>query len=177
MCGLKPRLRHSASSYRSETWTDLPSAKSVWPLIVFSAQLVGFRKKSGLLTLTPTSRTSSGIPCRIVGNGSDTMLTVASCLSTNNAARTVTLPRSNGPATAATTIAIPNGAPLYGPVRYIRPFVKNGLLPAPAPAVTLPIFEPAGHKAALAWPSGHSSALAILPGRPLGRCTVRALNS
>ena len=32
-------------------------------------------------------------------------------------ARTTTVPRLNGPATAGTTIDSPNGAPLYGPVR------------------------------------------------------------
>src|SRR5215217_699952 len=55
--------------------------------------------------------------------------------------------------------------------------MKNGLAPAPAPTVTSPIFAPLGHASALACVSVHSSALAILPVRPLGRLTVRALRS
>src|SRR6185503_12846478 len=127
MLGLKPRFAHSAAWKRSDTFALRPSVEVSVARIVLFAQLVGFNQNRGLSIETRTSRTSSGIPCKIVGNGSLTILTVASCLSTNTAARTFTSPRLNGPATAGTMIDAPYGAPLYGPVRYARPFVmKNG---------------------------------------------------
>src|SRR4051794_32957422 len=54
--------------------------------------------------------------------------------------------------------------------------MKNGLVPAPAPTVTSPIFEAAGQVFVLACGSVQSCALAILPVRPLGSLTVSALS-
>ena len=58
------------------------------------------------------------MPCKILGNGSLVTVTCEVCGSTLTAARTTTVPKLNGPATAGTTMLNPNGAPLYGPVKY-----------------------------------------------------------
>ena len=75
-------------------------------------QFVGLNMKFGRSTVMLTERICNGIPCRIIGNGSETIRNAVVCLSTLIAARTTTVPRSNGPAIAGTTIDNPNGAPL-----------------------------------------------------------------
>ena len=56
------------------------------------------------------------MPRSCVGNGFETIVTDAFSGLMNSFERTVTVPRSNGPATAGETISSPNGAPSYGPV-------------------------------------------------------------
>jgi hypothetical protein len=86
---------------------------------------------------------------------------------------------------AGTITATPNGAPLYGPVRYALPPTTNGLGPGPVAVVTVPSWEEDGQDglafsaapelaaAAATWASEHSATAAILPSRPVGRETVR----
>jgi len=80
-------------------------------------QLVGFVMNPALLMSTAIERSLSGMPWSIDGRSSEVIVRWASFGSTAIAARTTTVPRLNGPATAGTTIERPNGAPLYGPVR------------------------------------------------------------
>src|ERR1700760_474145 len=134
-------------------------------------------------------RMSSLTPPNTFGIGSDTALTWAVAGLTLSAARTTTVPRSNGPATAGVTTASESGAPLYGPERYTTPFRLSGLPPVPAEGAALPI-PPSEEQLAFA-----CSALPLLaaaaassaspqygipasrPTRPFGRVTLTALIS
>jgi len=73
--------------------------------------------KPGRFTESDSSRSRSGIPSTSCGSGSLSTVTCASVGSIWSAWRTITLPRSYGPATAWITVTMPNGAPRYGPVR------------------------------------------------------------
>src|SRR5262249_23920640 len=102
----------------------------------------------------------------------------ASFRSTNSLERTVTVPRSNGPATAGETISNPNGSPPEGPVMNTFPPVSvNGSLPKPATAVASPIWLCGGHPSLLACAAEHNATLdnnAALPG---GKCIAPVLNA
>ena len=69
------------------------------------SQLVGLRVKLGLSIRIEIERTSSGMPLRIVGIGSEIAVSWAVAGSRLSAVRTTIVPRSNGPATAGVTIA------------------------------------------------------------------------
>ncbi len=157
---------------RLATFAIAPWIELICPPTLLAEQLVGLNVKPGRSTLTSTSRTCSGIPSSSVGSGSETILSSAVLRSTKIAARTTTVPRFNGPATAGTTIESPNGAPLYGPVMYTRPGSVNGFDPAPAAVVTEPIFESSPQLPAAAWPSLQRLTLAIRASKPLGILTV-----
>src|SRR5829696_3679124 len=134
--------------------------------------------KPGLSMLRRTARRFKGTPLTIVGRASEITLSCAVRLSRWIAARTTTVPRSNGPATARVTTDRPNGAPLKGPVKYTLPSVmKNGFGPVPAPTVALPINEPSPHEPAFAADSAHCSAFLIRPNRPSGDSTVSDFNN
>src|ERR1700733_5735713 len=87
---------------------------------------------------------SSGTPSRILGNGSLLTVTCVVLGLIDKAARTTTLPKSNGPASAGVTITKLNGAPSYGPAKYTWPATYSGA-PEPVPTCTTPTSEPAGH--------------------------------
>ena len=72
------------------------------------AQLVGLNVNPGRSSVTVTPRSWIGMPSRIVGSGSLCTLMLPSLL-TWIPTRTVTLPRSYGPATAGTTTDRENG--------------------------------------------------------------------
>src|SRR5262249_29175692 len=76
------------------------------------SQFVGLTVKFGRFRLIWIERRRSGIPSRIVGIGSETVVIFAVGGSTWTAARTTTLPRSYGPETAGTTTTRLIGAPL-----------------------------------------------------------------
>src|ERR1700682_3846940 len=110
----------------------------------------------GRSTVTLTVVICSGMPCRIEGNGPLVIVICEVWGSTLIAERTTTVPRLNGPASAKTTTESPNGAPLYGPVRYTGSRglpacgTNTGSGPGPAPTVTCPISLAAGHVPSLA---------------------------
>ena len=83
------------------------------------------------------------------------------------------MPRSNGPATARIAIDRPNGAPLYGPVRYTGPDSANGCGPAPDLTLDVPIREASGHVPFAASLSPHSGTLDSTPSMPGGWRTDR----
>src|SRR4051794_23172025 len=83
-------------------------------------------------------------------------------------ARTTTVPRSNGPASARTAMANPNGAPPYGPVRNTGPESANGADPAPAATDAVPTRLASGQAAASSQRVRFST-----PSRPGGCCRVR----
>jgi hypothetical protein len=114
MCGLKPRLAHSHLDARGDV---RPRARGRVDLAGDRLPRTARRVEEEVRLVRRDAHVAhvERDPCRIVGSGSLTTLTDASCLSMKIAERTTTLPRSNGPATAGTTIESPNGAPLYGP--------------------------------------------------------------
>src|SRR3984957_5606552 len=100
---------------------DNPSLLYKLPPTCSGPQFVGLNVKSDLSMLTSTCWICKGIPSKIVGILYGPVLSVvivnaAVSGSTSIFARTITFPRSNGPAFAGFTIDRPNGAPLYGPV-------------------------------------------------------------
>ncbi len=108
----------NASDAQSAAWKRLDSEElAPWLLATMAldesgAQLVGLNMNLDRSMTTLTALTSSGMPCKIVGSGSLVIVICAVCGSALIVARTATLPRLNGPATAGTTISRPNGAPL-----------------------------------------------------------------
>ena len=85
--------------------------------IVCLAQLVALKMNPGRSSVTLIIRTCNGTPPRMVGSGSAGADALALAASTISGDRTTTVPRSNGPALAGTTMLSENGAPLYGPAR------------------------------------------------------------
>src|SRR6202034_4721517 len=83
------------------------------------AQLVGLNMKLGRSMTASIARRSVGIPSRM--RGSSPVVTVSREVwgATSILPLMTTVPRLNGPATTGTTIDSPNGAPSYGPVRYM----------------------------------------------------------
>src|ERR1700686_3988303 len=83
------------------------------PVIVavtcLAAQLVGLKMKAGRLTSTLTLRNLNRTPSWICGRGSELTVNCPVLELTATEARTTTLPRLKGPATAGTTIDRPNG--------------------------------------------------------------------
>ena len=110
--GLKPRPVHSASWKREERLATWPRVEVSRPLTAITLQEVPVRVKSGLSRLTSTVRTSSGMPCRIEGIGSETAVISAVLELTWAAIRVTTVPRSKGPAVAGMIVARLSGAPL-----------------------------------------------------------------
>ena len=102
---MKPRLEHSPSWKRSESWAVWPRVESSEPPIEVGSQLVPLRVKFGLSSFSFAERTSSGMPSRIVGSGSEVAVIWALLGSMWIATRVSTTPRSKGPATAGVTIA------------------------------------------------------------------------
>jgi hypothetical protein len=74
-------------------------------------QLVGLNRKFGRSIVTFTLRSRSGMPCRIVGSEGVSIVRCESIGSTLIGARTTTVPRSNGPASARIEITRLNGPP------------------------------------------------------------------
>src|ERR1035441_5955730 len=77
-------------------------------------------------------------------------------------------PRLNGPATTGTSISIPYGAPLYGPVRYVVPLRKSGLDPDPAVTFAVPMALAGSHLPTFASASLHCATLGMAPTSPEG---------
>ena len=119
--GLNGRVVQPPAWKRDERLATFPVVLFSSPVTLITAQLVGFRTKSLRFISTATLLISSGIPSRIVGNGSLLTVTCAVDGLMNNPARTTTVPRSNGPAIAGVTITKLNGAPSYGPAKYALP--------------------------------------------------------
>src|SRR5215218_8781308 len=86
-------------------------------------------------------------------------------------ARTVMVPRSNGPAWPAvgTWMASPNGASLYGPVRYTLPLTGNGAAPGPDSTWVSPILLASEHAPALAAPASHCGTEPMSASIPFGK--------
>src|ERR1051325_1417407 len=137
----------------------------------------------GRSTVTFTCLTCSGMPCRIVGNGSVSTVICALCGSTLTLALTTTQshgpePMSYGPAFAGTAIDKPNGAPRYGPVMNTWPVgTVNGSVPKPALTVVCPIRLSGPHVPRLACGSGHCFTDAKSPINPGGRCNCTPLRT
>src|ERR1700761_815406 len=87
------------------------------PAVAPLEQLVGLSMNLWRFMFRSIERMSSLTPPNTFGIGSETALTWAVAGLTFKAARTTTVPRSNGPATAGVMTANPRGAPLYGPGR------------------------------------------------------------
>src|SRR5580658_2746526 len=159
--GLNARFAQSAAWKRLDTFALAPWVLVIVPATDRGSQLVGLNMKCSRSTVTLTVLICRGMPCRIVGNGSLTIVTCAVCGSIASAERTTTgwpsSSRSNGPATAGTATLKPNGAPLYGPVKNTWPETVTGSGPAPACTVTCPIKLPAPHVPRLACGSGQRS--------------------
>src|ERR1700682_164825 len=168
--GLKGSVRQLAAWKRLATCAFAPWTLEILASIASELQFVGLKKNRSIVRLTV--RTRNGTPSTLGGNGSIATLTAAVCGSTLIAPRTTMLPRLNGPTRAGTTTERPNGAPLYGPVRYAEPDRQNGCEPAPAAVVAEPIRDVVGHVPALACGSGHWGTPAILPSRPGGMLAV-----
>ena len=98
------RLEREARAVRrlevQDTFAVAPCVLVSDPSTGSGSQLGGVEHEPRPVDVTFTVRTSSGMPCRIVGNGSLVTVICAVCGSTLIAARTTTLPRLNGPATA-----------------------------------------------------------------------------
>src|SRR3954447_11186909 len=90
-------------------------------------------------------------------------------------ARTTTVPRSNGPASARIAITSENGPPPYGPARYTGPESENGAEPAPEATVDVPTRLASGQAPWTASASSQSGTLWMIPSRPGGCVTVSPL--
>src|SRR5207302_6054775 len=121
-CGEKTRCEQPPTWKRELTGAAKPPVDVNVPVTAIGSHDVGLIVNCGRSSVTSTWRIRSGMPSRIVGNGSDTAVACAVVGSTYRAWRTTTVPRSYGPASAGTTTASPYGAPLYGPVRYALPW-------------------------------------------------------
>src|SRR4051794_32821255 len=97
--------------YGAETSCVAPSLDFSVAPTASGSQLVGLKMKFGRSIATVTVRSRSGIPWRIVGSDGVSIVRCESTGSTLIAARTTTVPRSNGPATAWITMTRPNGPP------------------------------------------------------------------
>ena len=80
--------------------------------IALGSQLVGLNMNSGRSTVTLTVFRRNGTPSLLCGRPFVVIVIADVCGSMLIAERTITVPRSNGPAFAGTTIERPNGAPL-----------------------------------------------------------------
>src|ERR1700689_1744477 len=125
----------------------------------------------GRSTVTFTLFRRTGTPSTLCGSGSLVTVTCAVLGFTVIAARTTTSRRLNGPAFACTTTARPNGAPLYGPVRYTGPDNHNGSEPAREATVAVPTRDASGHAAFCACASLHNGTPARIPATPGGSVT------
>src|SRR5512146_2082209 len=96
---------------------SLPPPKIPEPILNVSRQVVGLTVKFERLIETSIERMSSFTPPNMYGIGSETAWTSAVSGLMLTAARTATVPRSYGPATAGVTNRRLIGAPLYGPAR------------------------------------------------------------
>ena len=110
--GLKGEVAQLAAWKRLLTLSLAPSLDATAPAIDMAAQLVGLNMNPARSIVTFTVFSRSGTPLRICGNGSLVTVTCEVTGLTLIAARSMTLPRLNGPATAGTTTDRPNGAPL-----------------------------------------------------------------
>src|ERR1700674_576994 len=129
--GVNSSSRHPPAWKRLARVLLVPCVLVTLPVICMGVQLVGLNVNPGRSNVTSTRRTRSGMPSRIVGNGSDTAVTCAVRGSILRDCRTLTIPRLNGPATAGTCTTNPYGPPLYGPVKNALPGIDNGFGPAP----------------------------------------------
>ena len=93
-----------------ETGSLAPPAPDSRPVMDVGLQLVGLNSKPGRSMITLICPSCSGMPLSSVGIGSLVIVTDALFGSTLIAERTITFPRSNGPATAGATIERPYGA-------------------------------------------------------------------
>src|ERR1700733_4937393 len=142
--GLNGRPSQPPTWKRSDSPAVCPRVEIACPVIAIASQLVGLSVNPGRFASSDTERTSSGIPSRIVGNGSLTALICAVLGLIYNATRTTTVPKSNGPATAGVMTARLRGAFLYGPAKYALPCTAYGSDPAPAVMFTTPTCEDSG---------------------------------
>src|SRR3977135_4373461 len=115
--GLNGRFAQLAAWKGLETPALAPAVEVIVAPTPIALQFVGLNMNPDRLVVTLTVRRSSGMPCRMVGtaygpDGSVVTVICAVCGSMLIAARTMTLPRSNGPARAWVTIDRPKGAPL-----------------------------------------------------------------
>lgn len=94
-----------------ETFSTAPSLEEIVPVTASGAQSVGLNMKPVLFTVRLIAFSRSGTPARIFGKASEVTVRWPSCESTAIEARTTTVPRSYGPASACTTTERPNGAP------------------------------------------------------------------
>ncbi len=113
---------HPATANGVDTSLCVPCEPGDDAVMFCCAQFVGLKMNPGRLIVTFVFRSRRGIPSRICGSGSVVTVNAVVYGSTLIIARTTTFPRLNGPAWVGTTIDRPNGAPLYGPVRYTCPF-------------------------------------------------------
>src|SRR5450830_1113300 len=101
--GLNGRVAQFAASNGLDTPALTPAVEAIVPATLIGEQFVGLNMNPGRSMVTLTVLICKGIPSRIRGNGSDVTVICAVCGSTLIAARTITFPRLNGPATAGTT--------------------------------------------------------------------------
>src|SRR5438105_2717066 len=87
----------------------LTGAPPIDALTSFASQFVGLNMNSGLSTVTLTFWIRNGTPSRLVGSSWLVIVIAPVSLSTWITDFTTTTPRLNGPATAGTAIASPNG--------------------------------------------------------------------
>ena len=112
MCGLNFSRPHSPTWKRLDSVAVWPSVVSSCPPKLIASQSDGLSAQPSWSIFTAIERTSSGMPCRMCGIGSETAFTCAVTGSMYSAVRTTTVPRSKGPAVAGVTIARESGAPL-----------------------------------------------------------------
>src|SRR5271166_1232351 len=166
--GLKGRFLQPVTANGLVTAELAPCAAVIVPLIDCESQLVGLNMNSGRLTSTSIVFSLNGTPSMLCGSGSLVTVSCAVLGFTLIVERTTTLPRSNGPAFAGTTIERPNGAPLYGPVRYTGPDSHSGSVPAPEATVAVPICDADEHVPSAACGSPQSATFESIPARPAG---------
>ena len=123
--GLNGSELQPVAPYAAETVAVVQAAASAGlepppltgPATAPAAQLVGLTMNWLRFMFRSIERTSSLTPPNTFGIGSETASICAVAGLTSRRARTTTVPRSYGPATAGVTTANESGAPLYGPAR------------------------------------------------------------
>src|ERR1700686_5192379 len=97
--GLNGSSLHPLAWKRLETFALAPCVEVTAPVSAIGVQFVGLNVNPGRSKVPPPRLIRSGIPSRIVGNGSDTSVTCAVCGSIRSDWRTPAVPRLNGRAT------------------------------------------------------------------------------
>src|SRR4051794_3210248 len=151
--GANGRLSHPVAWNGAVTLTTVPSSAVNEPEPLLASQVSGLRRNPSLSILRLSSRMRIGMPAMIVGSLSTPRLSTPmwpSLWRSLSASSLTTVPRSNGPTAARTTVVMrassgrSSAALVTGSERYTFPVWCSGSPPFPTTVSTVPIWLSAG---------------------------------